>query len=72
MEPTLSPIGVIELSTPTLKSSIPAISINAPIRKVTRILGGIGAIVKQSTNTIARIGNTASSVSVNFSENLER
>ena len=67
IEPTRSPIGVIELSTPTLKSSIPSISNTAPIKNVTRVLGGIGVIVKHSTNTIAKIGKTAFIVSVNFS-----
>ena len=67
MEPTRSPIGVMDVSTPTLKSSIPNISSTAPIRKVTKMLGGTGVMVKQSTNTIAKIGKTAFMVSENFS-----
>ena len=42
----------------------------APTKKVINMLGGIGAIVKQRSNTIARIGTTAFIVSENFSENL--
>ena len=45
---------------------------NAPIRKVTIMLGGIGAIVKHNNSTIPKIGKTAFNVSENFSENLER
>ena len=71
IEPTFSPIGVMESSTPTLKSSIPAINKTAPTRKVIRMLGGIGAMVKQSNNTITKIGNTAFRVSENFSSNFE-
>ena len=35
------------------------------------MLGGIGAIEKHSKRTIAKIGNTAANVSVNFSLSLE-
>ena len=69
--PVRSPIGVMEISTPTLKNSIPTIKRRAPIKKVINILGGIGAIEKHSNSTIASIGMTAFSVSVNFSLNLE-
>lgn len=41
------------------------------MRKVTRMLGGIGVMVKHSTNTIAKIGKTAFIVSENFSSNFE-
>ena len=47
MVPVLSPIGVMDTSTPTLKNNIPIINKMAPIKKVIRILGGIGAMVKQ-------------------------
>ena len=70
MVPVLSPIGVMESSTPTLKKSMPTISRAAPTRNVIKMLGGIGAIVKHSTSTIPRIGITAFIVSENFSENL--
>jgi hypothetical protein len=69
MEPTRSPIWFIDISTPTLKKSIPIMSRTAPIRNVINMLGGIGAIVKHSNKTMARIGSTAFRVSVNFSLN---
>ena len=72
MVPTRSPMGVMDISTPTLKNNIPTVNSVAPMRKVIRMLGGIGAIVKHNNNTIAKIGNTAFKVSVNFSWNLER
>ena len=68
--PVLSPIGVMESSTPTLKKSMPTISRAAPTRNVIKILGGIGAMVKHSKSTIPSIGSTAFMVSENFSENL--
>ena len=71
MEPTRSPIGVIDISTPTLKKSMPTINRTAPTRKVIRILGGIGAMEKHNINTIAKIGKTAFRVSVSFSLNFD-
>ena len=71
MEPTRSPIGVMDISTPTLKKSIPMINKTAPTRKVIRILGGMGAMEKHNNNTIAKIGKTAFRVSVSFSLNLD-
>jgi hypothetical protein len=65
-------MGVMEISTPTLKNNIPIMSKIAPIRNVIKILGGMGAIVKHRSNTIARIGRTAFSVSDSFSLNFER
>ena len=53
----------MDRSTPTLKSSIPTISRTAPMRNAIRILGGMGAVVKHRTRTIARIGKTAFRVS---------
>ena len=65
--PTRSPIGVMEISTPTLKNNIPTIKRMAPIRNVIKILGGIGAIEKQRSKTITSIGTTAFRVSISFS-----
>jgi hypothetical protein len=65
-------MGVIDISTPTLKNNIPTINKIAPIKNVIRILGGIGAIEKHKSKTIARIGRTAFNVSVSFSLNFER
>lgn len=44
----------------------------APMRNVKRMLGGMGAMVKHRSKTIAKIGSTAFRVSENFSWNLER
>lgn len=41
----------------------------APTKKVSKILGGMGATVKHKRSTIAKIGNTAFNVSDNFSAN---
>ena len=70
--PTLSPMGVMDISTPTLKSSIPTVKRTAPIKNVIKILGGIGAIEKHKSKTIASMGKTAFKVSNNFSLNFER
>ena len=65
--PTLSPIGVIESSTPRVKNIIPATKSTAPSKNAISMLGDIGAIVKQSTRTMPIIGITAFSASFNFS-----
>ena len=67
--PVRSPIGVMDNSTPTLNNSIPIISKPAPTKKVIKMLGGIGAMVKQRSSTIPKIGSTAFIVSANFSIN---
>ena len=46
---------------------MPTITINAPNKKLNKILGVMGAIVKLSTNTIAITGSTAFNASSNFS-----
>lgn len=71
MVPTRSPMGVMDISTPTLKNNIPMMSRAAPTRNVIKMLGGMGAMVKHSSKTMPRIGNTAFNVSENFSLNLE-
>ena len=65
--PTLSPIIVIESSTPIEKSSNPTVRSTAPIKNAIKILGEIGAILKHSNITIANIGNTAFKISTDFS-----
>ena len=62
IEPTRSPIGVMDMSTPTLKNSIPIINSVAPIKNVSRILGGIGAIEKHSKRTISKIGKQTAKI----------
>ena len=65
--PTRSPIGDIASSAPSVKNTIPAISNIPPIRKHSKILGEIGAIVKDSSSTSPMMGNTACSASFSFS-----
>ena len=72
MEPTRSPMGVMDNSTPTLKNSIPTIKRMAPIRNVIKTLGGIGAIEKHRNSTMIKMGSTAFKVSINFSWNFDR
>ena len=67
--PTFSPIGVIAISTPSVKNIIPAIRSTAPSRNARRIPGSSGAIVKHRASTIAMIGSTAFNVSFSFSSN---
>ena len=70
--PILSPIGVIDISAPSVKNIIPTTRRIAPIIKAIRMPGGTGAIVKLNINTIAMIGTTASNDSFNFSDNFVR
>ena len=73
---TATPVATARISTKfgmegtcparTCKSGSEMVITN-PMTKVTSILGGIGAIVKQSNNTIASMGKTAFKVSVSFS-----
>ena len=65
--PTFSPIGVIDISAPNVKNIIPAITITVPTRKQRSTLGVTGAIVNPKIRTIATIGSTALSASINFS-----
>ena len=68
--PTFSPMGVIDSSAPSVKNIIPMISSTAPNKNRSRMLGGMGAIVKLKSSTIPMIGATAFKASFNFSENL--
>ena len=70
--PIRSPIGVIDISAPSVKNIIPTTRRIAPIIKAIRMPGGTGAIVKLNINTIAMIGTTASNDSFNFSDNFVR
>lgn len=65
--PTRSPIGDIASSAPSVKNTIPTISNIPPIRKHSKILGEIGAIVKDSSSTSPMMGSTACSASFSFS-----
>ena len=57
--PTRSPIGVMAISAPAVKNIIPTRSSTVPIRKHRRMLGEMGATVKQSSITMSTIGITA-------------
>ena len=70
--PTRSPIGVIAISAPGVKNIMPTTSSAAPMRKQSRMLGEIGAIVKQSRSTMPMIGSTARKDSASFSRSLRQ
>ena len=65
--PTRSPIGVMLISAPSVKNMMPTTIMAAPIRKHSRMLAEIGAMVKHRTITIAITGSTARSASDSFS-----
>ena len=60
------------ISAPSVKNMMPATIMAAPSRKHSRMLGDTGAMVKQSTSTIAVMGSTACSASSSFSLSLGR
>ena len=60
------------ISAPSVKNMMPTTIIAAPSRKHSRMLGDTGAMVKQSTSTMAAMGSTACSASSNFSRSLGR
>ena len=68
--PTRSPMGVMLISAPSVKNMMPTTIIAAPSRKHSRMLGDTGAMVKQSTSTMAAMGSTACSASSSFSRSL--
>ena len=70
--PTRSPIGVIAISAPAENSIMPTSSSAAPIRKQSRMLGEIGAMVKESSSTMQTIGSTARTASIHFSDRFLR
>ena len=58
MEPTRSPMGVMLISAPKVKNMMPTMIMAAPSRKQSRMLGETGAMLKQSTSTMAAMGRT--------------
>ena len=60
-------MGDMASSAPRVKNIMPTTSIAAPNRNKSRMLGGIGAMVKLNNNTIPMVGSTAISASFNFS-----
>ncbi len=67
LAPTFSPIGVMEISAPKVKSIIPTITSTAPRRKLSKILGERGTSKKLKTRTMQMIGTTATIASCIFS-----
>ena len=67
VEPTCSPIGVMDLSTPSVKSPMPKIIINVPARKEMKIEFGSGVTVKDSARMIKDTGRTDARDSLSFS-----
>ena len=57
--PTRSPMGVMLISAPSVKNMMPTTIMAAPSKKHSRMLGDTGAMVKQSTSTMATMGSTA-------------
>ena len=72
MVPTRSPMGVMLISAPSVKNMMPTMIIAAPSKKQSRMLGETGAMLKQSTSTMATMGSTACSDSNSFSHSLGR
>ncbi len=70
--PSLSPMGVILISAPSVKNMVPTTIMAAPIRKHSKILEEMGVIVKHRIITIPMIGSTELSASVSFSLNFSR
>ena len=70
--PTRSPMGVMLISAPSVKNMMPTTIMAAPSKKHSRMLGDTGAMVKQSTSTMAAMGSTACSASNSFSRSFGR
>ena len=70
--PTRSPMGVMAISAPSVKSPMPRINSTAPIKKASSVSAGTGEIVKLSTTTMAVIGSTEAKASRTFSPRIVR
>ena len=70
--PVREPMGVMEVSAPSVKNIMPTMIITAPSKKHSRMLGEMGAMEKHSTSTIPMIGSTACMASVSFSLSLRQ
>ena len=66
--PIYSPIGVIEVSAPSVKKPIPTVIITAPMIKQRSIEDGTGKNVASSTSTIRVTGSTEDRDSFIFSD----
>ena len=58
VEPTPTPMGFMDMSTPRVNSPMPPTSRMAPKRNSTRVPGSRGAMVMDSRKTMAVIGST--------------
>ena len=65
-------MGVMLISAPSVKNMMPTTIMAAPSKKHSRMLGDTGAMVKQSTSTMAAMGSTACSASNSFSRSFGR
>ncbi len=66
VEPSISPIGIIAISTPIRNINKPKIIKTAPIRNLIKGVVPKGTIVKFRINTIIVIGITENTASLNF------
>ena len=65
--PTCSPIGVMDLSTPSVKSPKPKIIVNVPKRNDIKIEFGRGATVSDKSKIMSATGKTDATDSLIFS-----
>ena len=65
--PAYSPMGVMAMSVPSVKSPMPKISMSAPKMNASSALLDTGIMKKQIRNTIIVIGSTDASDSLHFS-----
>lgn len=66
VEPNMSPIGIMAMSTPIRNISSPKIIKTAPIRNLIKDVLSMGTIVKFRINTIMVMGITENKASLNF------
>ena len=67
LPPTRSPIGVIDISAPRLKNTIPTITMKDPSKNSDNTAVDTGAILRHSIRTMSTIGITALTDSLVFS-----
>ena len=65
--PTFSPMGVMEISAPREKNIMPTMTSTAPNKKLSKMPGDIGAMVKLRHRTMTMMGTTAERASDIFS-----
>jgi hypothetical protein len=70
VEPTCSPIGIIDISTPSVNRPIPKIIIKTEKMKEMKMAFGKGQIVKDRSKMIKDTGNTEATDSLIFSKRM--